>query len=287
MNTKLKYLLISAKKWILQQGFACPSCGHPHSVRLSQKYVVTTLRRCSQCNLLFRAPTTTSEENTAFYQDQYQEGFTTELPSAEELAQLKKNVFAGSPKDFSDRLQILQALNIMNGGRVCDFGCSWGYGSWQLRHSGFRVQAFEISSPRAAFALSQLGVDVVSNVNELIGPFDIFFSSHVLEHVPSVQDIIDLGFRLLRPGGYFLAFTPNGSIAYRERNRRAWQSTWGLKHANHLDVLFYCTTFAAQPYYIASSPYRHEELRQWTQQPIQQVNNLDGGELMVIAQKPR
>lgn len=285
MNAKLKYLFVSAKKWILQQGFSCPSCGHPDSMRLSHKYVVTTLRRCSQCDLLFRAPTTTSEENAAFYQDQYQEGFTTELPTPDELAQLKQHAFAGSPKDFSDRLRIVQALNMMSGGRVCDFGCSWGYGSWQFRHSGFRVQAFEVSSPRAEFARSQLDVEVVSHVNELTGPFDLFFSSHVLEHVPCVQDVINLGLRLLRPGGYFLAFTPNGSIAYRERHRQAWQSTWGMKHPNHLDVLFYCRTFASQYYYITSSPYCHEELRQWSQQPSRHVGNLDGGELMVVAQK--
>ncbi len=285
MNSKLKYLLLSTKKWILRQGFSCPSCGHNGSVHISPKYLVTSLRRCLRCNLLFRTPTMTSEENDAFYQDEYQEGFTTEMPNPKELVELKRSSFAGSPKDFRDRVRVLEALNITKGARLCDFGCSWGYGSWQFSQNGFRVQAFEISVPRAEFARSQLDVDVASNINDLTGPFDVFFSSHVLEHVPSVQEVLDLAFRLLHPGGYFLAFTPNGSITYRQKNRRSWQLAWGLKHPNHLDDLFYRKAFASRRYHISSSPYSHEELTQWSREPIQHVGNLHGAELMVIVQK--
>ena len=284
MNPKLKYFLSSVKKSALRQGFACPSCGQTVSLSVSRKYVFTTLRRCTSCHLLFRAPTTSPDESAVFYQTEYQEGFTTDLPSRETLDQLKCTSFAKSPKDFTDRLMVLQALGVAPGSRLCDFGCSWGYGSWQFTKHGLQVQAFELSRPRVDFAKRELEVDVVSDLSDLQGPFDVFFSSHVLEHVSSVKDIIDLSFRLLRNGGFFVGFTPNGSLAYRNRNWKSWQSTWGMKHPNHLDDVFYRKTFAAMPYYVSSSPYNLEALQKWAKRPTQDINGLDGTELMAVVQ---
>lgn len=234
---------------------------------------------------MFRTPTTTAQENTSFYQEEYQEGFTTEMPAPEILHELKKNLFAGSPKDFKGFSEIFKTIGIVPGDRLCDFGCSWGYGSWQFMQYGLQVQAFEISRSRAEYAKSQLGIDVVSRTADLKPPFDVFFSSHVLEHLPSVQTAIDLAWKLLRPGGYFIAATPNGSLDYRKKNAFVWQSTWGLKHPNHIDELFYKKAFRSVSYQIMSCPYDSDQIKKWALHPVQSVLNLDGEELLVIAKK--
>ena len=204
MNPKLKYLLTCSPKAMLGQGRRCPSCGSGNSAKVDSKFVVTQLRRCAKCQLLYRSPTTTPEENASFYQSDYSQGFTTEMPDEVRLLELTSTKFSQTEKDFSRYIEVLAAIGAKPGDRVLDFGCSWGYGSWQFKQHGFHVESFEISQPRAAFARDKLGISVTSNMSEISGPFDVFFSSHVLEHVPSVKAIIDYAFERLRPGGTFV-----------------------------------------------------------------------------------
>src|SRR5207237_406681 len=155
-------------------------------------------------------------------QREYTQGFTTELPSEADLEQYRARGYSGTSRDYSSYLAVLDALGATAGQRLLDFGCSWGYGSWQLRQHGFEVQSFEISQPRAQFAGGKLGLSVHSRMLDLSGPIDIFFSSHVLEHVPSVAKALNLGISLLKPNGLFVAFTPNGSAAHRGRDPYVW-----------------------------------------------------------------
>jgi 2-polyprenyl-3-methyl-5-hydroxy-6-metoxy-1,4-benzoquinol methylase len=51
--------------------------------------------------------------------------------------------------------------------------------------------------------------------------------SHVLEHVPNPSEILDLGLKLVRKGGYIVSFTPNGSMEHKKKiqigqNYGAW-----------------------------------------------------------------
>jgi 2-polyprenyl-3-methyl-5-hydroxy-6-metoxy-1,4-benzoquinol methylase len=101
---------------------------------------------------------------------------------------------------------------------------------------------------------------VHSSLLDVTGPFDIFFSSHVLEHVPSVREAIDFGFRILKPGGIFVAVTPNGSAEFRKNHPSAWHKLWGLVHPNFLDDIFYRSIFADNPIFLSSDPYPMQEI---------------------------
>lgn len=184
MKQKLDYLITCMKKQLEGRGFSCPSCSYSDSTVVDRKYLVTSLRRCKHCQLLFRAPTTTSEENASFYQEAYAQGFTTDIPSEEQLKTYLSKAFLGTERDYSTYIDIVRKASGDNGNRVFDFGCSWGYGSWQLRQNGFEVESFEISVPRAEFARNRLGVKVHTSLSTVSGLFDVVFSSHVLEHVP-------------------------------------------------------------------------------------------------------
>lgn len=284
-SSRIKYLLTSTRKLVRRQGLACPSCGSSDSTVVSRKYVVTALRRCNACCLLFRSPTTTAEENRAFYQNEYSEGFTTDMPSPHELEQLKKLKFKGSEKDYSHYLSVLTALGCKPGNLLIDYGCSWGYGSWQFMQSGYNVTAFEISTPRCEYARTYLGVNAHANIENAQGPFDIFFSSHVLEHMPSVSSCLELARNVVKPGGWFISFTPNGSQAFKVRYPKNWKQAWGLVHPNYLDDKFYSEAFKLDSYLLASSPYDLESIRQWgasaQQEPLSLY--LGGDELLVIA----
>jgi ubiquinone/menaquinone biosynthesis C-methylase UbiE/transcription elongation factor Elf1 len=280
MNAKLNYLLTCASKLATKDRFYCPSCGFENAETVSRKYVVTSLRRCGRCALLFRAPTTTSAENAAFYQESYRQGFTSDTPTDEALRELLANNFAGSEKDYTTYIKVLAALGGKPGDRLLDFGCSWGYGSWQLKKHGYDVVAFEISKPRCRYAREKLNVAARDNLAGLTeNEFDIFFSAHVLEHVPAIADVFAYAQKKLKKGGLFLAFTPNGSEAYRNRPDGSWNQLWNMVHPNFLDDQFYKRAFPNV--LLASDPYDYTMISQrWSSGKMSPSLKLDGEELM-------
>jgi len=281
---KWKYFTQSLAKSVRRSSFACPSCGNRKSSVVDRKFIITTLRRCSNCELLFRAPTTSESENRSFYQVGYEQGFTTEIPSKQRLSQLIASEFKGSNKDYSAYINIIRALGIHAGQRLLDFGCSWGYGSWQLRNAGYDVQAFEVSSSRCAFARSELGLNAVETIECIDPPFDCFFSAHVIEHVPSVSRMLTFARRSLRLGGLFVAFTPNGSSLNRQLNPRLWHALWGFVHPQLIDERFCARTLSPDPYLLASRPFSATDIAAWDQKTPTQLS-LTGDELLVVLKK--
>lgn len=281
MNAQVRYLLASAVKWAAGRDTACPSCGGGSNPVVSRKYLITALRRCGTCKLLYRTPTSTDKESKRYYQTEYRSGLTTEMPGPERLKTLLNCGFSGSGKDFGRYIRILRALGIGQGARVIDFGASWGYGTWQFAQAGYRPVGFEVSVPRARFATEQLGVEVVSDMNQLPSSVDAFFSSHVMEHIPALANTLDRALATLRPGGLFVAITPNGSLHYRKCRPGAWQRSWGLKHPNLIDEVFYRAAFGGRPCLITTELGDFDRMARWSADGGNYEGTLDGWELLV------
>jgi len=281
LRQKLRYLSSSALKTFRPETRVCPSCGRAGGPPVARKYLVTALRRCGHCGLLFRTPTTSEAENAAFYQEDYTQEMTTEMPGREHLDGMLRDSFVGTEKDYSSYLRLLEVLGCRPGDRLLDFGGSWGYGSWQFRKAGYQPVCYEISRPRAEYARRELGIDAYHRLEQLPeGGFDIFFSAHVFEHLPSVEKGFELAKSKLRKGGLFVAFTPNGSQAYRDRCPEGWQQLWGFLHPNFLDEAYYRRHFPRA--LLASRPYDLEALRKLVAQGAFPGSlSLAGDELMM------
>ena len=287
---KGRYLVRCSGALLFKRSTQCPNCGGIHSLLVSRKYLVTELRRCAQCELMFRLPADSTEEVHAFYNDgSYQQDFTTDLPEIVVLNRLKAANFRGTPKDYKVYIDLLQALGLRSGDSLFDFGCSWGYGAYQLRMEGFLVMAYEISAARRAYAADRLGIEFIDDLDALepghplFESFDCFFSAHVLEHVPYPRQVFEWAAKLLRPGGLFISFTPNGSEAHRRRNQQ-WNKLWGQVHPNLIDDRFLTRSFVEWPRVLASAPYNFDAV----ERPIsgeRRVGSLDGSELMFAAVK--
>ena len=79
---------------------------------LDRKWIVTSLRRCRDCKLLYRVPTTTEAENERLYEAKYKEGFTTELPDLTVLKESITGNFKETPKDYTVYVDVLRALGV-------------------------------------------------------------------------------------------------------------------------------------------------------------------------------
>ena len=286
-SQKINYLIRSAWKNFTGFGFCCPSCACRSGKIVDRKYLFTALRRCDNCKLLFRTPTTSEAESEAFYQKAYTEGFTTDMPDDESLDSYLRKGFSGTEKDYGIYLSILAVLGVQKGARMLDFGCSWGYGSWQFKKYGYVVESFEVSALRAKFATEKLDLIVHTDPSEINGMFDLFFSAHVLEHVPSVSKILKWAEDHLVPGGLFVAFTPNGTHAFREKSPKDWSKLWGMVHPNFLDDAYYRTRFMSQKYLLMSNPYDLNRISNFMSNNSDCFGetSLDGDELLVVVKK--
>lgn len=245
MLNKLSYLVSSAAQYAAPEANRCPNCGAADSAPVDRKYLVTQLRRCSACALQFRTPTDSEEASRKFYNFDYVQGDAMVCPSQDEIAELKAKNFAGTERDFATFVAFLERLGVRPPARLLDFGCSWGYGSHQFANAGFETYSFEIAEDRRNYGIENLGVRHIDEMFEigpghpLAGTFDCFFSAHVLEHVPSPSRVFELAWHCLKPGGAFVAFTPNGCAEFRRNNPAGWRNMWGKVHPNFLDEVFY------------------------------------------------
>ncbi|RYD36066.1 MAG: class I SAM-dependent methyltransferase [Verrucomicrobiaceae bacterium] len=281
MSARLKYFMSCSSNLLDRTRQNCPSCGNSSSTIEQRKLLVTALRRCSRCRLQFRTPTTTPEENAAFYQSDYDQGFTSDLPDDATVKELLNAKFEGQKKDAHLYLKMLEALGCKPGMKLFDFGCSWGYGSWQFRErGGYDVTSFEISKPRCQFAREKLGVNAYDSLEDVPGEdFDIFFSGHVIEHVPSVEAALKYARRKLKPGGLFVAYTPNGSDDRRQKDPLAWGRHWGMVHPNFLDDVFYRHQLPGV--FLATPPYDFSAISSaWEAGKTSTGAKLEGSEIM-------
>jgi SAM-dependent methyltransferase len=191
----------------------CPYCGPSSIVKLvRRKKLIVEILQCQTCQLWFRWPTDSPDEHDKYYQEDFAgDSPQVILPDRQQLDSLKSSNFFNSPLDINSKVRLVNSLR--PGGRVLDFGSSWGYGTYQLQQCGLDAVGFEISKPRAEYGRAMLGLTIIDTLDELeklpAGSFDVVFSNHVVEHLPNIAAAFPLLTRLLNANGFVFHVLPN------------------------------------------------------------------------------
>jgi 2-polyprenyl-3-methyl-5-hydroxy-6-metoxy-1,4-benzoquinol methylase len=275
---------------IQRQPRICPYCGPGSTMKLIRhKKVIMDIIQCETCHLIVRWPADTPEEHDLYYQTDYAiDAPQVILPSRDELRGLMETNFSGTHLDINDKARVLKAL--CPSGRVLDFGCSWAYGTYQLRQYGFDAMGFEISKRRAEYGRNYLDQRVIDSVEELQalepGSFDVIFSNHVVEHLPDIRSSLSLMARLLSKGGFLFHALPN--FTGKKAKAGFWLKWIGEEHpiAPTMDFFKYAIPGAGmQAPVFCSSPF-DENLIAALINTTYVMPSTDGDELLVIAHKP-
>jgi 2-polyprenyl-3-methyl-5-hydroxy-6-metoxy-1,4-benzoquinol methylase len=288
---KMGYLAASLKKLLSFQPKSCPTCWSGTTSHVKTKYLVTSLRLCTSCHLMFRYPKDAISATRTYFQWSYQEKHVTELPREEELPSRLESNFSHTNRDFTPYLAVLPALKGKPGMKVLDFGCSWGYGAYQLRQAGYDAIGFEISEPRAEYGKRNLGLTIISDRTEaatiFVRAFDLILACHVLEHLPSLNGVFEWLDALMKPGALFIAFCPNGNLE-RAKVGAKMHKLWGQKHPLLLDAAFLQKRFSQLGWTsrFASSPYDLTRISRWPEDDPDPLPALLGDELLAVAWKP-
>ncbi len=192
------------------------------------------------------------------------------------------NRFAGTEKDYGYRIEALRAAGLNPGSRILDFGCSWGYGSWQMRQAGFEVFSYEIGRERARYAKEKLQCTMVTDLHTLDGTIDCCFSAHVIEHLPNPNLLFDDAEQVLRPGGLFLCYCPNGAVEREREHFEAYHLNWGQVHPLMLTPEFLKGEARRRGFVrcaVFGSPVDNSDIRAIRE------GKLDGDELLMIARR--
>lgn len=281
---KFRYLVRSIVNFY--QSRECPNCSGKKLTPIDSKYFFTRLFKCSDCKLNFRFPVDSEEFIEEFYQSEYQAGYSvftqgiTSLPSKNDLQLMMESNFYGK-RDYSP---FVKALSNSQSPKILDYGCSWGYSVYQLRKAGYDAEGFELSKARADFG-KNLQVTIYNNAADVKDTYDVFMSSHAIEHVRVVSDLINFSKEKLTPDGTFIAFCPNGSPEFRARDPHSFHVNWGLLHPNYLDVEFSAHAFRKNPYLILTDDWQYDlgMLKEWDGRSQVIGSKLDGQELLIIA----
>ncbi|MFN4234178.1 MAG: class I SAM-dependent methyltransferase [Bacteroidia bacterium] len=282
MKEKLKFISRTLAHYFNKA--ICPSCKSKNCIVIDRKYLISRLFECQNCHLYFRHPVDNVDFNKNYYQEEYKqkgEGITTDIPLPDELEVLKRNNFQGTSKSISEYINIFNSM-FKHKIKIIDFGANWGYHSYQFKNAGFDVNSYEISVPRAKLGKKLLDIEIKTSVEELPSDNDIFFSSHVIEHLPDIPFMIQLAKEKLKKEGIFVAECPNGSKEFREKNPKAFTLSWGEVHPNLISADYYKFIFKDNPYFITSTPLNIHDIISWDKSS-QISTNLSGGQLVIFA----
>lgn len=277
---KPQFFMNCIKKYVTRQDTNCPYCGSDDTQALQRKKLILQLRLCHACALMFRYPKDDTSENKGFYQKRYKQQTVTELPTNEELPHQIASRFASVGRDITEHWNVMRSIKPH--GRLLDYGCSWGYCVHQFREKGYDAVGFEISEMRVDYGRSKLGLELVSNLQNLPDhSFDVIYSAHVLEHIPNPAISFQQFKRLLKPRGTLFIFVPNCASEPARRLGVNWGPMINEKHVlaftpeffeKNLRTYGFSLMFASTPYSIAPQPYRKGIV-------------LNGEELLTIASK--
>jgi 2-polyprenyl-3-methyl-5-hydroxy-6-metoxy-1,4-benzoquinol methylase len=279
----LKYLLWAAKAGRTGGDRSCPACAGAATL-LRRKFFVVGLAECDSCGLRFRIPKDEASV-TNYYQSSYSADYPAHRPpSPDHLSSLIRTGFAHDPeKNFARYISFLSAAGLKPGATVLDFGCSWGFGSWQLLKAGYRVYSYDVSKPRADYARSSLHCNVVDDLSQIPERLDCLFSSHVIEHLTDPTLIWRIADNCLSTNGLMIVFCPNGEPAREPLiGRRHYGYLWPQVHPMVITPRFLRGVSQAHGYAgrCFSAPYDFDAIGSGTEPP-----DLLGEELCLIARR--
>ena len=278
---KIKYLLRSFVHYFDKKN--CSYCGNNEFMVIKKKYFITTLVECTNCFLRYRIPKDKLSYLQKFYQSEYKVAnqLMTTFPTPAELKVLKDSNFKGI-RDYY--MEVIKKIVKSKDLKIIDYGCSWGYFVYKMKNIGLDSAGFELSKIRSKYGEDNLGIKIYTQDAEIRNGNDIFFSSHVIEHILNLNEHFSLVKEKLSSDGFMVSFCPNGSEEFRNRNPLLYDQTWGNLHPNYISIPFLQSVFSKHPYAIFTGDdnFDLQKIANWDEKSQYVDDYKEGYELLII-----
>lgn len=131
----------------------------------------------------------------------------------------------------------LNLINQLSGrpGKILDVGCGTGAFLETCRTGGWQVTGMEPDPDARAIATEKLKAEIKPSLNALSGsqPFDIITLWHVLEHIPNLNESIQILYQLLNEKGTLLIAVPNSDSYDAQYFKQYWAAYDVPRHLHH------------------------------------------------------
>ena len=180
------------------------------------------------------------------------------------------NVF--TPESNAQLIAAFQRLTgLPSGSRVIDLGCGSGLFTQLLQEAGYRAVGIDISPKLIELGRNTyLGLDLRVGDAEALpfadGAFDGVLLSGLVHHFPDPRLLVAETYRVLRPGGRFMAFDPNRMnpfmYLYRDRSSPLYSSIGVTENERPLlskqaAATFRNVGFSVETEYLSGLAYRY------------------------------
>ncbi len=183
-----------------------------HGTSLGQ-YEAYTLLDCETCGFIHVNPLPTCETLKAVYDEQF---YADDKPDYL-LKEEKEHPYWCSAL-YQPRYARFESLLSVSGSSekvILDIGCSGGFFLRYGQEHGWRVLGVEPGRQAAAYAREVSRIDVIEGYFQDLpleahqNTYDVVHLRHVLEHLPNPQELCNLAYKVLKPGGLICIDVPN------------------------------------------------------------------------------
>ena len=184
-------------------GSPCPNCRAPgkENRAIAHRFGgVIAIRRCNQCGVLYRPAGIVDRPLIGVYYSFLYScaGVATSPSLSKDPEELERAILL----EGKDRTGLVQAEAPGGPLSICVLGCSWGYELILLARAGHNVFGVEPGKVRREYGKRGLGLNIYESTEAAAADnrtADVLLSSHVLEHVPRIDRLMDSIARELNP----------------------------------------------------------------------------------------
>ena len=192
---------------------------------------------CGPCGFKHIVPIPTPKELEQIYRDEY---YSREKPLylAEHGEDLEWwNVV------YDERYDMFESFVPSGGRRILDVGSGPGFFLKRGKERGWETVGIEPSRQAASHSRG-LGLNIIEgfleeSLADSLGFFTVIHMHEVLEHIPQPEQLIQLAYRLLEPGGMLCVIVPNDYNPLQQllRNHLEFNPWWVTPphHINYFD----------------------------------------------------
>ena len=188
------------------QDYRCVLCGHTKGKLALEWQAGYQLFQCENCEAVspnISVEDTSKHVDQVYNNDIYYEKFLREIHQQYEY---RKKRFGGERYSYIIERLGLDGKKI----KLLDVGCGAGYFLSYLQDKGIDARGLEVT-PHLVRYCKETGLQVESHdlSHEPDEAYDVIVMFDVLEHLYEPIPVIQKVFSKLKPGGYFIAYTPN------------------------------------------------------------------------------
>ena len=184
------------------------------------------LLKCNNCNLLITSP---RPENLNRYYES-----TEYLSHEENNNSFFANIYrAVRKKTTNSKTDLVRSLTPNQNPTILDIGCGTGTFLSSCQKAGMIVTGVEPSDKARSAAERKTGTKIEESVSRITGSFDLITLWHVLEHLPDLNEQMDLLTGKLKSEGYLILAVPNHESSDAVHYQEKWAAYDVPRHLWH------------------------------------------------------